>query len=39
MKTQTMTTLVGLGTLAIGSAAHAETVTYIAEGNMRAARG
>ena len=34
MKTQTMATLVGLGTLAIGSAAPAETVTYIAQGNI-----
>ncbi len=34
MKTQTMATLVGMGTLAIGSVAPAETVTYIAHGNI-----
>lgn len=34
MKTYTMATLVGLGTLAFGSAAPAETVTYVATGNI-----
>ena len=34
MKTQTLATLVGLGTLAIGSAAAAELITFVAEGNI-----
>ncbi len=34
MKTQTLATLVGLGTLAIGSAAPAELIIFVAEGNI-----
>ncbi len=34
MKTQTLATLVGLGTLAIGSVAPADVIVFVAEGNI-----